>query len=82
MNESAVSENVRLNIRRLMDDAGLKPRELAEKAGLSSVRMILGGHRHGSPDTLGKIAKALRVSVSDLYAEPRPATRRHKALSR
>lgn len=57
------------NIRRLRIKAGLSARQLAEKAGLSTVAMIECGHRPGRMDTLERIAKALGVPMGDLFAE-------------
>lgn len=57
------------NIRRLREIAGLSSKALARLADLSSIRMIESGHRPGRVDTLEKIAKALGVTVADLFAD-------------
>lgn len=62
------------NIRRLRLQAGMSPRELAERAGLSTVCMIEGGKRGGRVDSLRKIADALGVPMAELFAE-RPRKR-------
>ena len=57
------------NIRRLREKANLTQRELAKRAGLSSVKMIETGQRLGRHETLGKIAGALGVPVSVLFED-------------
>ena len=58
------------NIRRYRMNAGLTADDLAQMAGLSSVRMIETGKRNPRMSTLSAIAKALGVTIAELYTEP------------
>jgi transcriptional regulator with XRE-family HTH domain len=57
------------NVRRLRDSRGWTQEELAEGAGVSSVKMIETGHRGGRVATLQKIARALEVPLQDLFED-------------
>lgn len=62
------------NIKSIMAEKGLKSKKLAEIIGISATHLsyILNGKRIPSVDVLEKIAKALDVSVGDLYGDDRP----------
>jgi len=67
----STSENLSHNVKRLRIAAGISQDELAKRAGLSSVSMVENGSRpNARTDTLDAIARALGVTVSDLFAEP------------
>jgi transcriptional regulator with XRE-family HTH domain len=65
------------NIRRLRLERGLTQDALTRSIGVTSLKMIETG-RIATPrySTLTAIAKALGVTVSDLFAEPKPERRR------
>ena len=56
-------------IRRMRTAAGLTSDDLAEAAGLSTVRMIECGHRNPSLDSLSRIIAALGITWTELYTE-------------
>lgn len=60
------------NVRRLRNNLGMTQSELAEKANLSliGIQGIEYGKSGGRGSTLSKIAKALGVTVEDLYRDP------------
>jgi transcriptional regulator with XRE-family HTH domain len=68
------------NIKRLRTAARLTQVKLCQRAVTSSIAMIEAG-KIASPrySTLQAIAKALGVTVADLFAEPKPERRRRKA---
>ena len=69
-----------LNIARLRKAKGLTQQDLIAKCGRASIAMIEVGRRSAPrPETLEAIARALSVTVADLFVEPRPAPRRRKA---
>lgn len=57
------------NIRRLRNGRGWTQEELAERSGLSSVKMIETGRRTGLVGSLRKIALALDVPLAEIVAE-------------
>lgn len=59
------------NIKRLRTKAGLSQARLAELAGLKTIKAIERGRRGGRRSSLEGIARALGVTVSDLFKEPR-----------
>jgi transcriptional regulator with XRE-family HTH domain len=61
---------VAANIKRFRDERGWSGEELAQRAGLSSVKMIEAGKYTGSVKALIAIADALGVSVNDIIADP------------
>lgn len=67
------SETVRIRLRALIESRGKSMGEVSERAGLSrtAIRDIMNG-RAKSPgiDTLQAIAKALNVSLPELFVEP------------
>ena len=60
---------MRHRIQAFRKEKGLSQAQLAEKAGISeiSIRKYENGERNPKIETLGKIAMALNVPVSDLY---------------
>ena len=62
--------NNNFRIPELMRKAGLSQKDLAEKAGLTPVGIskLLSENGNPSYDTLSKIAEALDVPVSELFA--------------
>ena len=64
---SRVSKKVGLKIRKFRQDMELSQLRLAESAGLdvTTVNEIEKGHREPVLGTLAKLAKALRVSISE-----------------
>jgi transcriptional regulator with XRE-family HTH domain len=66
--------NLAENVRRLRRKLGMSAAELAEKAGISSVRMIEAG-RVDNPrlSTVQALARVLGCSVADLYRDQRRA---------
>lgn len=68
-----------LNLARLRKARGLTQAALAEASGCSSVAMIESGERKSPrPESLAELARALDVTVSDLFAEPRTASERSR----
>jgi len=67
------------NIRRLRADRGMSQAALSRDIGVTSLKMIETG-RVSSPrySTLQAIARALGVTVADLYAEPQPQKKRKR----
>lgn len=67
------------NIRRLRLERGLTQEELTNSIGVTSLKMIETG-RIATPrySTLQAIAKALDVTVSDLFAEPQQKRARRR----
>lgn len=57
------------NIRRLRRARGWSQEHLAERASISSVKMIETGKRKGRIDTLQKIAGALGCSVREFFGD-------------
>lgn len=66
------AEILRANIIRLRGSRGWTQRELAERAGLSTVAMIESGARGSKPshETVRKIAAAFGMEVDELYDDP------------
>lgn len=60
-----------VNIKRLRKARGWSQAELALRARLSSVKAIENGHRFGHHRSLEQIARALGVTVADLFTSPR-----------
>lgn len=65
---------MKISISKLMVSIGnscMTYKEVCSKAGISEVtlRQIKSGLRNPKPSTIGKIAKALNVSVSDLIED-------------
>jgi transcriptional regulator with XRE-family HTH domain len=58
------------NVKRFREEVGLTQEALADRAGLSSVKMIESGKNVGRVKTLLAIANALRVDIGDLLADP------------
>jgi len=56
------------NIKRIIDERGLKQAYIARKVGLSanSMSLILAGKRHLQAEELVKIAAVLNVSIQSL----------------
>jgi transcriptional regulator with XRE-family HTH domain len=69
------------NIRRLRKAKGYKYKQFAELAGTQATPMIETGKRGKRPEyaTLVAIARALGVTVADLYAEPKPKSKRDRS---
>lgn len=61
---------MKLRIKELMKDRGISGLMLAERVGISNVALstIATGKMNPSLDTLERIAKALDVEMSDLFA--------------
>lgn len=62
---------MKINFQKLqiaMANACMNKSDLADSAGISriSISKYFSGKRHPSPKTIGKIAKALNVAVTDL----------------
>lgn len=74
-------------IKKLMNDAGLNQKQLADKAKVTEASMskYLKGTRTPRTDVVVKIAKALGVSISSLVEDPAtksPYMEAHAALAR
>jgi len=61
----------REKIELIVADKGLKLKDIPIKAGISTATFSLGinGKRNPSCATIGKIAKALKVSAKDIIAD-------------
>lgn len=57
------------NIRKILDDRGLKQKAIAEKAGYSEKQFsnLLCERKKMNPEDILKIAKVLEVTPNDLY---------------
>jgi transcriptional regulator with XRE-family HTH domain len=70
------------NVRRLRVEQGISQEKLAADAGVD--RSYLGGlerqDENPTVDLLDRVAKALSVSISDLFAQPAPGERPPKPL--
>lgn len=66
---ASIYKRVGERVKRLRKNIGYSQEELAEKATLdyTSVQNIESGSRNPSLKTLSKIARALKVSVRDLF---------------
>jgi transcriptional regulator with XRE-family HTH domain len=72
------------NVRQIRDRKGISQTELAIAAELSrgtiaGIELGYSEQRNNMTDTLEAIAKALGVTMSQLYAEPRKQTRKQRA---
>lgn len=59
---------MRFRILELCKEAGINQTELADKIGLSRVGLSKAINGNPTVDTLERIAKALNVSITDLFA--------------
>lgn len=66
------------NLKKLREAAGLTQADLAERAGLATIRAIERGRRAGRTSTLERIAGVLRVPLARLFEEPRGRRRSRK----
>jgi transcriptional regulator with XRE-family HTH domain len=68
---------MRLRLREVREQRGLTARVLADRAGVSFVTIsrIENGHMSPTVDMVEKLAKALRVHISELFP---PAPRRSR----
>lgn len=61
-------ERIGATVRRIREQQGLRVRELAEKAGLTrwTITNIEAGHVRAHGSSLGRIARALGVDLSEI----------------
>ena len=72
INRREIQDKIREKVKTLMQEKGLKQKDLVEKSGLSQVFIsyFLTGKRNIGFNALEKIAQALGVSVAELLSSP------------
>ncbi len=72
INRREIQDKIREKVKALMQERGLKQKDLVEKSGLSQVFIsyFLTGKRNIGFNALEKIAQALGVSVAELLSSP------------
>ncbi|MDA0748618.1 MAG: helix-turn-helix transcriptional regulator [bacterium] len=65
---------IRTRIRNIREKKGLRARDVAQKVGISRpfYTLLENGNRRLTADLVRKIARALDVSVAQLFGEPAP----------
>ena len=61
---------MKLRILDICKQVGITQKELAERIGLSAVGLSKAINGNPTKDTLGKIASALNVKITELFEEP------------